>query len=260
MMRYLRALRLFWHASVAAEMEYRLNFVLAVTTSLGNLVGNLFALSLFYRNGATLGGWSWEEALVVAGLATTMEGFGTTFLRPNVGQLVQHVREGTLDFVLLKPIDSQFWLSTRSPSIWGVPNLVYGLLLVVYAGHRMELGFADYLRGLPSLAAGFVILYALWFALSATSIWFVRVHSLNAILHSLTSAGRYPVSAYPAIYRFVFTFIVPVALMTTLPAGTVLGRSPLRLGLWSWAGALLLFAACRVWWRRALRSYTSASS
>ena len=122
--RYTRTLRLFWGASIAAEMEYRLNFLLAAITSLGNLVGSLFALSLFYNNGMDLGGWRWEEAIVVMGLAVFMEGFTSTFLRPNVGRIVQHVREGTLDFVLLKPIDTQFWLSLRNLSLWGVPNLL----------------------------------------------------------------------------------------------------------------------------------------
>ena len=57
--RYLRTLGRFWSAAVAAEMEYRLNFVLATVNSLGQLVGSLFGLSLFYTNGADLGGWRW---------------------------------------------------------------------------------------------------------------------------------------------------------------------------------------------------------
>ena len=73
MRRYLKTLRLFWSAAVAAEMEYRLNFVLATITSLGNLAGSLFGLSLFYANGASLGGWRWEEAMIVLGLAVFLE-------------------------------------------------------------------------------------------------------------------------------------------------------------------------------------------
>lgn len=257
--RYARTLKLFWSTSIAAEMEYRLNFVLAAVTSLGNLVGSLFAISLFYRNGANLGGWRWEEAMVVMGMAVFMEGFATTFLRPNVGRIVQHVREGTLDFVLLKPIDTQFWLSLRNLSIWGAPNLLYGVLVVVYAGRRLELGLPQFLRGLPPVLIGLVVLYCIWFMLSTMSIWFVKVHNLTGLLRGLLDAGRYPTPAYPAVYRVVFTFVIPVTFLTTVPAAAIVGRASASV----WAALTLAGVLCllsRVFWHTALRFYSSASS
>ncbi|MFN7659119.1 MAG: ABC transporter permease, partial [Dolichospermum sp.] len=41
MQRYLKVLRLFWTAAIAAEMEYRINFIIAALSSLGNLVGSI---------------------------------------------------------------------------------------------------------------------------------------------------------------------------------------------------------------------------
>lgn len=62
MPRYLKVLRLFWSAAITAEMEYRINFLIATLSSLGNLAGSLFGLFLFYRTGYTFTGWSWEAA------------------------------------------------------------------------------------------------------------------------------------------------------------------------------------------------------
>jgi ABC-2 type transport system permease protein len=258
--RYLKTLRLFWSAAVAAEMEYRLNFVLATITSLGNLVGSLFGLSLFYANGTTLGGWRWEEAMIVLGLAVFLDGFSSTFLRPNLGQIVEHVRSGTLDFVLLKPIDPQFWLSSRNLSIWGIPNLAYGLAVIGYGGTRLGLTPGHYAAGVWPLAMAVLLLYSLWFMLSTTSLWFVKIHNVTNLLSGLLEAGRFPVPAYPALYRVVLTFIVPVALLTTVPASAVLRRP------WGvpWLSALLLAVGLavlsRAFWRFGLRRYTSASS
>src|SRR5690606_25411006 len=109
----------FWSTAIAAEMEYRLNFVAAVMTSCVGLLGSLFTLSLFFRpsaGAAELGGWSWDQALLVMGMFTLMQGGSATLLGPNLNRLVAHVQLGTLDFVLLKPIDSQFWISTRTIS------------------------------------------------------------------------------------------------------------------------------------------------
>ncbi|WP_218081992.1 ABC transporter permease [Anthocerotibacter panamensis] len=258
--RYFEVLKLFWSTALAAELEYRANFVLASISSSGNLLGSIFGLFLFYQKGNTFQGWTWEEAFLVLGVFTLLEGFSNTFLGPNLNKIVQHVQQGTLDFVLLKPISSQFWLSTRTLSPWGLPDLLFGLGMIGYAGGRLGLGVGDYLAGLVPLSFGLAILYSLWFILGATSIWFVKIYNVTEVLRGLLEAGRYPMAAYPAAYRFFFTFVVPVAFLTTVPAEVFLGRSQLLLLLEAGglAGGLLLFA--HRFWSFALRYYTSASS
>lgn len=258
--KYLEILKLFWSSSLAAELEYRLNFAISALSSLFNLAGSIFGLFLFYRTGYRFQGWSWEEAIVVLGIFTSLQGFSATCLVPNLDRIVQQVQDGTLDFVLLKPISSQFWLSARVVSPWGLPDIAFGGLLVVYAGWRLQLNAADYLASILPLAFGLVSLYALWFILGSTSIWFVRVENVTEVLRGLLDAGRYPMGAYPATYRFFFTFIVPVAFLTTVPANALLGRNE---GSWVLASGLLaiaLFWFSTHFWRFALRFYTSASS
>lgn len=260
MKRYFNVLRLLWSAAIAAELEYRINFVLATLTSLGNLAGSLFGLFLFYRTGYTFQGWSWAEALVVLGIFTLLQGFSSTFLAPNLNSIVKLVQQGTLDFVLLKPISSQFWLSGHTISPWGIPDLVFGAGLIFYAGNQLNIQISDYLLSAIPLVFGLASLYSLWFMLGATSIWFVKIYNVTEVLRGLLEAGRYPMVAYPTAYRFFFTFVIPVAFLTTVPAEAMLGR--VQLGWIVGAGILaiaLLFIA-RSFWGYALRFYTSASS
>lgn len=260
MQRYWQVLRLFWSTAIAAEMEYRVNFIVATITSLGNLVGSLFGLFLFYRTGYTFAGWSWNAALVVLGIFTLLQGFSSTFLAPNLNSIVRHVQEGTLDFVLLKPIRSQFWLSTHTLSPWGLPDLVFGTAIIGYAGMRLGLTLNNYLVSAVPLLLGLVILYSLWFMLGATSIWFVKIYNVTEVLRGLLEAGRYPIAAYPAAYRFFFTFVVPVAFLTTVPAEAMLGRGQITWLIGAAVLALGLFFVSTWFWRFALRFYTSASS
>jgi ABC-2 type transport system permease protein len=260
MSRYFKLLQQFWTAAIAAEMEYRLNFLLAAFSSLGGLAGSLFSLSLFYRTGYEFQGWNWQQALIVLGLFTLLQGFASTFLAPNLNRIVRHIQQGTLDFILLKPINSQFWLSAHTLSPWGLPDLIFGVSIILYAGSQLGLHPGDYVLSLVPLSFGFLILYSLWFMLGATSIWFVKIYNVTEVLRGLLEAGRFPMVAYPTAYRFFFTFVVPVAFLTTVPAQVLLGR-----GEWIWivAAALLaiaLFFIASAFWRFALRFYTSASS
>ncbi|MEL6778891.1 MAG: ABC-2 family transporter protein, partial [Cyanobacteria bacterium J06597_16] len=97
--RYWRILQLFWQVAIAAELEYRSNFIIALLSSLGGLAGSLFSLSLFYQNGYTFQGWPWEAALIVLGMFTILQGISATFLVPNLNKIVSYVQEGTLDFI-----------------------------------------------------------------------------------------------------------------------------------------------------------------
>lgn len=258
--RYFKVLRLFWTTALSAELEYRVNFLIAALSSLGGFIGSLFGLFLFYRTGYSFANWNWEQALVVLGIFTLLQGFSATFLAPNLNRIVRHIQQGTLDFVLLKPINSQFWLSTHTLSPWGLPDLLFGVAIIIYAGSRIGLGVTNYLLGLIPILFGFLILYSLWFMLGAMSIWFVKIYNVTEVLRGLLEAGRFPMVAYPMSYRVFFTFVVPVAFLTTIPAEVILQRGNLG---WVLGAALLagfLLWASGAFWRFALRFYTSASS
>ena len=133
-------------------------------------------------------------------------------------------------------------------------------MLIGYAGHRLHLGWTDYLAGLLPFGLALVILYSLWFVLGALSIWFVKIYNITFVLKSMLEAGRYPLDAYPAVFRLFFTFILPVAFLTTVPARAMTGL--FQPGWWAGAavGALAFFVFSRWFWRFALRFYTSASA
>ena len=260
--RYLLTLRSFWATALASQLEYQLNGLIDLLAMVGNLVGSLFVISLFYGPGRSLGGWSWEAALVVLGVYTVLDGACTSFLRPNLAMIVTHVQQGTLDFILLKPIDSQFWLSFRTVSPAGLPEIVTGLGLILWAAGKAgaSLTPTGCLTAALMLASSLVILYSLWFGLATTSIWFVKTWNATEVLRAALTAGRYPISAYPLGLRSLLTVVLPVAFLTTVPAEAILGR--VRGGA---AAASLLMATvclilCRGFWGYALRFYTSASS
>jgi ABC-2 type transport system permease protein len=80
------------------------------------------------------------------------------------------------------------------------------------------------------------------------------------VLRSFIEAGKYPMSAYHPAVRFFFTFILPVAFMTTVPAEVMRGQhGPWMILTEAFVAGLLLLIS-RWFWKWAMRSYTSASS
>jgi viologen exporter family transport system permease protein len=262
MKRYFNILRIFWSASVSAEMEYRANFIMAALSSLMMLVGTVMMLWLFYRTGYQMGGWDWRDALAVVGAFTFLEGMQSAFMAPNRTRVTEYVREGTLDFVLLKPIDSQFWLSVRSVSLWGVPNILLGLAFLVYVIVTRDVtpGVIDILLSFTTLGMAVLVLYSLGYLLSTLTIWYVKLYNITMAMQALVETGRYPIPAYKPAYQAFFTFVLPVAFMTTVPAQFLTGRGSIAWLLATAAVTATLLFASIAFWRFALKYYTSASS
>jgi ABC-2 type transport system permease protein len=258
---FFRSIKAFWTSSLAAEMEYRVNFIVAMLTSLGTLAGTIFTLNQLSRSGKTFQGWSLDQALIVVALFTILEGIMSAVLNPNLSRIVQHVQRGTLDFVLLKPLDAQVSVSLRQISPTGFPSIFLGLVLLIYQAVKLELSVSSALTAIVPVIFGVIILYSLWFIVATTTIWFTKVWNATEVLRGFLDAGKYPMSGYPPIGQFFFKFILPVAFLTTVPAETMLGRS--HFSTWLIAeGAIAagLFIGSRIFWKWALRSYTSASS
>tara|TARA_Y100001968_G_C19329252_1_gene703414 strand:+ start:195 stop:983 length:789 start_codon:yes stop_codon:yes gene_type:complete len=262
MKRYIKTLSLFWNTAFAVQLEYQINFIIELIAMIGTLLGSIFILSLFFRGGNQLGNWSWESALVVQGIYTLLDGFTNFLLRPNLTEVVNYVREGTLDFVLLKPIDSQFWLSTRTLSPSGIPEIGLGIGLIIWAAEKNGSVFDVKLSllGLLMLFTAIIILYSLWFLIASTSIWFVKTWNATEVLRAILSAGRFPISSYPLTLRTIFTLIIPITFLTTVPAQIILGLVQTKLIILGITIAIVFFLISRYFWQYAVSNYTSASS
>jgi ABC-2 type transport system permease protein len=259
--RYWRLASIFTSASIAVQLEYRANFVINVITSVLAAAGGLFGLLLVYGDGQAVGGWSTLEATVVLGVFTFGRGFISAVLAPNLNRIAEGVRTGTMDFVLLKPVDAQFYVSTRNLNILKVPDLLVGLGLAGWALLRLPaVSLGGVLAGALLLLASLAIVYSIWFALATTAFWFVRVENVTELFNGFYRAGQFPVSVYPPVVRLVFSTIVPIAFVTTVPASAVLGRLEPLTGAAALGLAAALTLGSRWFWRRAVRSYTSASS
>lgn len=262
MRRYLTLFGLFARNSLQLALEYRADFVTACFQSSFWLIWGIAGTLVFYRFTGTLGGWTLPQALLVVGLFRIFEGVIDGVMRPNITRIVEYIQKGTLDFILLKPVDSQFMASLRQLNLMTLPDFVVGFALIGYGLwlERLLPGPVALLTFVLLMASAALIAYSLWMLLTTTAFWLVRIENIAEVLTAIYETGRYPVTAFGTGLRIVLTFVVPIAFMTTFPAAALLGTldavylviAPLM------AGTLLL--ATRAFWRHALRSYTSASS
>ena len=252
----------FLHTSLASELEYKTNILIDLITAILSLVGSIFLLSIFFQSKSSIGGWEFEQALIIQGIYTILNGITNTWFNPNLTEIVKHIREGTLDFVLLKPIDSQFFISLKKITPSGFLEIVLGIFLLLYCIriNQININLSFLTLCLITIICSICILYSLWFFISTTTIWFIKTWNATEVLRSFLYIGRFPLNSFSFSLRIFFSVFIPIAFITTIPSEVFLGLSQLWKILLEIMVAIVFLISSRKFWLFALRYYSSASS
>ncbi len=259
--RYLRLLGVRLKASSLLAMQYRADFLVDGFISLFWMITALVPLFVVYQNAQRdIEGWSFGEALLVIGWFTLLQGILEGAINPSLTGVVEHIRKGTLDFVLLKPADAQFLVSTERFLPWRAFNVLAALAIFGYAFHLI--GRAPSVLGvlisLVLLGTSTLLLYSLWILTVCAAFYVVKVDNLTYFFTSIFDAARWPAPVFRGTLAFVFTFVIPLAVMTTFPAEAMLGRLPWTALVWALVGSVLFAYFSRRVWLHAIGRYTSA--
>lgn len=262
MRRYLRVLWVQLRASLALAMAYRANFLVQGVMTIFWVLGSLIPLWVLYSERQSVAGWSYEGALVVMGWFIVLRGVLEGAINPSLVDVVDRVRTGSFDYLLLKPVDAQLLVSTARFEPWKVIDIGAGFGVIGYALHRMgELpGAGDVAVAAVLLLAAVVLLYSLWILVISASFWVVRIDNLTYLFSAIFDAGRWPVQIFRGFWRVLFTVVIPLAILTTYPAMALLGTIEPATTAFACGGAALFAALARTVWKLSIRFYRSASS
>jgi ABC-2 type transport system permease protein len=113
---------------------------------------------------------------------------------------------------------------------------------------------------LALLACATLVLYSLWILVISAAFYLVKIDNLSYLFASIYDAARWPVDVFRGFLRLLFTFVIPLALLTSYPALALLGKLDLAVAAQALGGSLVFAVAARVVWLRSIGRYTSASS
>ena len=262
-MRHLRLVGQFVRASTQNDLAHRANFWISLLHSLLNLGTGVLGVWVLFGQVETIRGWDLPSTLAVLGIYLTLGALRGLFIGPSLEAMAGmdgEVWTGKFDFSLLRPVDTQFLASFRHWRPFALVDLALGLGVLVVA--IVQLGQTLTVAGLAAfllaLGAGLTVLYAALLAFSALVFWSPGLFTW--IFDSLFQMARYPVGIYPGWLRFALTWIVPVGVMTTVPAAALSGGLTAGVLAGAVVLALLFLVGASLLFRSGLRRYASASS
>jgi ABC-2 type transport system permease protein len=261
--RYLSIYTAFWRNSLIREMGFKINFVLWIVVEMLWFGLQLTFMAVIYSHTDRIASWTkWQVVLLVGANHLVQQLFTALFMN-NCVKLSENVRSGGLDFMLLMPVNARFLISLRHVDFGAFVNAGSAIAVMIYAG--VQLGLRPSLVQLAGagvlLILGLTIHYSVMYMLACISFWTVRAQGIVWGYYNLFQLARLPDEAFRGVFRAVFTFVIPVLLVTNVPVKVLIEK----LGSWSeiaWLGGLsvVIFAMSEAFWRWSVRHYGSASS
>lgn len=250
--------------SMIREMAFKANFLLWMGVELLWFIGQIVFLEVIFGYVERIGDWTKWEVVLLVGTHQLISQIFQAFFYSNLANLPELIRTGRLDFLLLQPIDTQFAVSTKQFGLDNLVNALIGVAFVIVALIKLELvpTPAQVALYMVAIAMGVMIHYSVLFCLAATSFWIVRSQGLIYGYYSLFNLGRYPDVVFRGLFKFVFSWIIPIIVVTNVPTRILIRAtdSPGNLLLQLILATVIVIIATRLFWRAALKRYASASS
>jgi ABC-2 type transport system permease protein len=262
--RYIEIYSIMLRNSLIREMSFKANFLLWMLVEVLWFCGQIVFFSIIFANVNQIGDWTKWEVVLLVGTHQIIAQLFQAFFFVNVANVPELVRTGKLDSLLVLPVDSQFAVSTKQFGLDSVINAIVGAVVVCVSLSKLSAvpNAMSILLYLIAIGLGIVIHYSIMLNLAAISFWIVRAQGLVYGYFNFLNIARYPDVIYPRLFRFIFSWIVPVVIVANIPARLLiksLGR-PGMLMLQLVIAAAIIFGCSRAFWRFALRHYSSASS
>ena len=262
--RYAQVYAIMFRNSLIREMNFKANFLLWLGVEVLWFLGQIIFIEVIFGYVERIGDWTKWEVVLLVGTHQIVSQIFQAFFYANLANLPELVRTGKLDFLLLQPIDTQFVVSTKQFGLDNLVNALVGLGFVLAALIKLQLvpTATQVILYCAALALGVTVHYAVLMCLSTASFWIIRAQGLIYGYYSLFNLGRYPDVIFRGLFKFVFSWVIPIIVVTNIPTRILIraAENPVPLLLQLALAAGLVTVATRLFWRQALRRYASASS
>lgn len=228
-MRYLSLYYSFLKINIITELQFRTNLLFHLFTMFLSFLTNIFFYYFLYNNINNIAGWNKYEMYILASTVIIINSiFGGVFFF-NLIQIPRKVKTYELDYLLLKPINTIFYISFKDFNIGLFSGVIFGIFSLVYSIIKLNISitFIKVLIYIFLINTGVIILYSVLFFMVTFSLKFVKINGLIQIFWSMMSVGNNPYSIYPKIITYIGLFIIPSIVIYNFPALVIINNNNL---------------------------------
>lgn len=263
MNRYLKLYKQFIVFSFGRAFQFRLDFFFRVFMDLIYYIVHILFFKIIFLHTKSLGGWDESQIMVFTCGFLWLDSIYMTLFANNLWWFPIYVNRGDLDYYLVRPVESLFFLGLRDFAANSFINFLMASVLfitsLIYYPHpiiwwKLCLYILFLING--------AYLYALFYFYSILPVfWTKSSRGLSELYWKSAHLLERPDQIWKGWFRKFLTMIFPMAILASFPAHLFFDDPfPMNV-LVHIIGVTVLFSLLAYYlWKRALRIYSSASS
>ena len=259
---YLRLYFIIEAQYVKSRMQYRADFIIS---SIGMFFSSLATLGVFWiilESVPDLAGWSLTEMVFIYAFymiaVSPMQ-----ILFDHAWQIRFHVQQGTFIKYYFRPLNMMFYYMSEMFDLKGLTQLVVGVGLLAYASIQLnvEWTLARILLLLMTLFSASLVQISIIVSASCAAFWIIDSYSVLGLAWKLRELAPYPTTIFEGVFRFTFTYIIPIGFVAFYPSQLFLRPEEVSpLIYFSPIIGIGLFAITYWIWTKGVNSYTGTGS
>lgn len=259
-------LKIYWYFlkfSLIRATTYRASFFIEFFLEIGYSVVLIIFFNIIYSNVNNIAGWNYHETMFLLGLTTIFsEIFLCSVMIFNLNNLPKKILDGEIDFDLTKPLNKLFKLSLGDIYIAGFPAIIPGIYLIIFSLPHLntEISLFKILVILLMLLSGFILAYSIAVIMSSFCFVFLNGRYFPRIATDIILYSGRPHTIFFGVLKILFTYLIPVAFMISIPARTFLTNVDIKVLFESFSLAFVFFILAIFTWKHFITKYESASS
>lgn len=245
-----------------SKMSYRADFIISTIGMLFTNVSGFVAFWILFHNFPDIVGWNYYEMLF-------LYGFSLLALTPvqclfdNNWNLTRSLYTGDFIKYCFRPVNLFFYYMSEVFDVKGVGQFIFGLGTVIYAWHHLAIPVTIWnIVGMVvgTISASLFMIALMNFA-AATGFWLIGATSVMIFMFKFKDYARYPVTIFGKVFRFIFSFLIPIGFMAYYPSLFVLrpNEASVLTYLTPVLGVVFLWLSYKFWMKGA-RQYSGTGS
>lgn len=247
---------------IKSKMSYRADFIISTIGMIATNVAGFVAFLIMFGKFPSINGWGYYEILFLYGFSL-ISITPTQCLLDNNWSLRRYVYDGDFVKYCFRPINLWFYYVSEVFDVKGLGQLAFGAGTLVYAWIKLSLpvSFLLIVETIIALVTASLFMMALQNAAAATCFWIQNSFWLLDISLKMKDYAKYPVTIFNDVFKFIFTFIIPVAFMAYYPSLAILRPDNVPLLTWisPLLGILAFYGSYKLWMKGATKYDGSGS-
>lgn len=223
---------------------------------------NIAFFKIIYLHTPLLAGFTEEQMMIFVASYLFLDSIIMTFLANNIWMLPIYINKGDLDYYLVRPVSTLFFLSLRDIAANSVVNIVAAFSILTWSFNKYSGNFNlfhIFLYGLfLLLGLGLYFVVRMMFVIPV--FWTHTSRGLDELFWGIEQCMQRPVDMFQGKFKRFLSSIIPLGLIVSYPVKILFSDKPGDLMIYMLLVTLFFGFIFSYLWKWGLRNYSSASS